>query len=133
MPVDIGQHCAEIERCNQRGGRMLSIVDLIEAGTFSRDLAAYSLAAIGDGASFMVGALPGGAGKTTAMGALLNFVPRDVSLVAADGEAAELASARLRHHHTREMRSQKLTPSSIPITPKRSQPPPETRSDCIMA
>ena len=24
MPVDIGQHCVEIERCNQRGGRMLS-------------------------------------------------------------------------------------------------------------
>lgn len=58
-------HCAEIERCNQRGGRMLSIVDLIEAGTMTRELAAYSLAAIGAGASFMVGALPGGAGKTT--------------------------------------------------------------------
>ncbi len=59
------QHCAEIERCNQRGGRMLSIAGLIEAGTVTRDLAAYSLAAIGTGASFMVGALPGGAGMTT--------------------------------------------------------------------
>lgn len=88
MPVDIGQHCAEIERCNQRGGRMLSIVDLIEAGTISRALAAYSLAAIGAGASFMVGALPGGAGKTTVMGALLNFVPRDTPLTAADSDAA---------------------------------------------
>lgn len=81
-------HCAEIERCNQRGGRMLSIIDLIEAGTFSRDLAAYALAAIGNGASFMVGALPGGAGKTTVMGALLNFVPNDVELVPADGMTA---------------------------------------------
>jgi hypothetical protein len=61
---------------------MLSIVDLIEAGTMSREVAAYSLAAIGAGASFMVGALPGGAGKTTVMGALLNFVPLGVPLVA---------------------------------------------------
>lgn len=63
---------------------MLSIVDLIEAGTMTRELAGYSLAAIGCGASFMVGALPGGAGKTTVMGALLNFVPPDVALVPAD-------------------------------------------------
>ena len=68
---EIKKHCAEIDRCNQRGGRMLSIVDLIDAGTVTRDLAAYSLAAISNGASFMVGAMPGGAGKTTVMGALL--------------------------------------------------------------
>lgn len=85
MPADIQAHCAEINRCNQRGGRMLSVVDLIEAGTMTRDMAAYSLAAIGSGASFMVGALPGGAGKTTVMGALLNFVPAEVPLVPADG------------------------------------------------
>ncbi len=79
------EHCREIERCNQRGGRMLSIVDLVEAGTVTRELAAYCLAAIGGGASFLIGALPGGAGKTTVMGALLNFVPADVQLVPADG------------------------------------------------
>jgi hypothetical protein len=79
------EHCREIEHCNQRGGRMLSIVDLIEAGTVTRELAAYCLAAIGGGASFLIGALPGGAGKTTVMGALLNFVPADVTLVPADG------------------------------------------------
>lgn len=81
-------HCAEIHRCNQRGGRMLSIVDLIEAGTVTAELAAYSLAAIRGGASFMVGAMPGGAGKTTVMGALLNFVPRETALAAADGAHA---------------------------------------------
>jgi len=81
---DIRNHCAEIDRCNQRGGRMLSVVDLIDAGTITRELAAYSLAAIGGGASFMVGALPGGAGKTTVMGTLLNFIPPDVRLVPAD-------------------------------------------------
>lgn len=88
MTADIQAHCAQINRCNQRGGRMLSVVDLIQAGTMTRDMAAYSLAAIGSGASFMVGALPGGAGKTTVMGALLNFVPADVQLVPADGTDA---------------------------------------------
>ena len=79
------RHCAQIERCNQRGARMLSVVDLIEAGTLTPELAAYALAAIWHGASFMIGALPGGAGKTTVMGALLNFVPPDVELAVADG------------------------------------------------
>jgi hypothetical protein len=78
------QHCREINRCNQRGGRMLSVVDLLEAGTLSPELASYLLAAVGRGASFMVGALPGGAGKTTVMGALLNFVPPNVELHPAD-------------------------------------------------
>jgi hypothetical protein len=82
------RHCREINRCNQRGGRMLSVMDLIEAGTMTAELAAYCLAAIGGGASFMVGAMPGGAGKTTVMGALLNFVPASVELVPADGQAA---------------------------------------------
>jgi len=72
---------------------MLSIVDLLEAGTFTTELAAYALAAISDGASFLVGAQPGGAGKTTVMGALLNFVPPGVELVAADG-AATIAEGR---------------------------------------
>ncbi|MBN1341474.1 MAG: hypothetical protein JXQ73_02280 [Phycisphaerae bacterium] len=65
---------------------MLSIVDLIDAETVTIELAAYLLAAIGQGASFMVGALPGGAGKTTVMGALLNFVPPDVELAPAESE-----------------------------------------------
>jgi hypothetical protein len=88
MNDDIRQHCAQIAHCNQRGGRMLSVVDLLKAGTVTPDLAAYALAAIGGGASFLVGALPGGAGKTTVMGALLNFVPPDVPLLPADGGAA---------------------------------------------
>jgi len=67
---------------------MLSVVDLIEAGTVSRELAGYTAAAIGRGASFLVGAVPGGAGKTTVMGALLNLVPADVELRAADGMRA---------------------------------------------
>ena len=85
VPTDVLRHCFEIDRCNQRGGRMLSIVDLIDAGTITREAAGYCLAAIGRGASFLVGAVPGGAGKTTVMGALLNFVPARVRLRPADG------------------------------------------------
>ena len=86
--LSVAAHCREIDRCNQRGGRMLSIVDLVDVGTFSVELAAYAVAASGKGASFMTGALPGGAGKTTVMGALLNAVPADRELIAADGLAA---------------------------------------------
>lgn len=93
---EIRGHCMEIDRCNQRGGRMLSIIDLIDAGTVSVELAAYALAAIRQGASFLVGAVPGGAGKTTVMGALLNFVPDDVQLRPADGLPAIEAAARSR-------------------------------------
>jgi hypothetical protein len=88
MDEEIRRHCAEIDRCNQRGGRMLSVVDLIDAETLTPELAAYSLAAIRGGASFLVGALPGGAGKTTVMGALLNFVPPRTQLLPADGMGA---------------------------------------------
>jgi hypothetical protein len=83
MGRDIEAHVREIDRCNQRGGRSLSVVDLLDAGTLDLELAAYLGGAILDGHSFMVGALPGGAGKTTVMGALLNFVPHGVALAAA--------------------------------------------------
>ncbi len=80
---EIASHCAEIDRCNQRGGRMLSVFDLIEAETLSLDLAAWLMERIGRGESFWVGARPGGAGKTTVMGALLNLIPAETRLVAA--------------------------------------------------
>lgn len=96
MNADVAQHCAEINRCNQRGRRMLSIVDLLDAGTMSSEVAAYLLAAISGGASFMTGALPGGAGKTTIMCALLNFVPQDVVLAPADGREAILRGVEIR-------------------------------------
>ncbi len=71
---------------------MLSVFDLLAAKTLDLDLAAYLMARISKGASFMVGAVPGGAGKTTVMCALLNFVPADVSLIAATPEAVHLAA-----------------------------------------
>ena len=64
-------------RSNQRGGRMLSVVDLMEAGTLSLSQTAWLLARILQGSSWLVGARPGGAGKTTVMSALLAMVPKD--------------------------------------------------------
>lgn len=63
-----------VNRSNQRGGRMLSVIDLLEAGTLDRTKAAWLLARILSGASFLVGARPGGAGKTAVMGALLTML-----------------------------------------------------------
>ncbi len=72
-----------VEGANQRGGRMLSLVDLLEAGTLSLAQAAWLLGRIEAGSSFLVGARPGGAGKTAVMGALLAMLPA--------GEAVRLA------------------------------------------
>jgi hypothetical protein len=74
----VARHCDEIERCNQRGDRMLTLPDLVQAGTMDLPMAGYLMAAVSSGASFMVGCVPGGGGKTTVMGALLNVGPADV-------------------------------------------------------
>jgi hypothetical protein len=92
MDDEVTKHCRELDRCNQRGGRMLSVFDLLDAETLDLDLAAYLMARISKGSSFMVGSVPGGAGKTTVMCALLNFVPVDVPLIAATPEIVYKAS-----------------------------------------
>lgn len=84
----ITRHCDEIDRCNQRGGRMLTLPDLLNAGTVDLPMAGYLLAAVSAGQSFLVGCVPGGGGKTTVMGALLNVTPADIRLRAADSMAA---------------------------------------------
>jgi len=65
----------EIERLNQRGGRALSIIDLIADGTLTAQMAALCWQAVLGGAGFLTGAVPGGAGKTTLMAGLLAFLP----------------------------------------------------------
>jgi hypothetical protein len=74
----------QIEQLNQRGGRTLSVVDLIQAGTLSVEMAAYAMRAMHEGASLLTGARPGGAGKTTLMAALLEFLPPGVPIVTVD-------------------------------------------------
>lgn len=71
---------------------MLSLVDLIEAHTADLPLAAYLAAAMRGGASLLVGARPGGAGKTAVMCALLNYLPDETTIVPI-GDPAVLARA----------------------------------------
>jgi len=83
---DIEEHCYQIELCNQRGGRMLSVLDLLEAGTLDIRLASYLLSVIRGGGSYIVGASPGGAGKTTVMCALLNFIRPGLKIIPTDSK-----------------------------------------------
>ena len=85
----------QIEQLNQRGGRTLSIVDLIQAGTISVEMAAYAMRAMEKGASLLTAARPGGAGKTTLMAAILNFLPPEVPIVTID--SARVIRAGLGH------------------------------------
>jgi len=74
-----------IDGLNQRGGRMLSLVDLLDAGTVGLDLAAELAQAAGRGGSFLTAAGPGGVGKTTLMGAVLAFLPPGTEIVTVEG------------------------------------------------
>lgn len=71
----------EIEALNQRGGRMLSFVDLIRAGTMSPEMVAHCWTAIAHGASFLTAARPGGAGKSTVLANLLALLPPDEQII----------------------------------------------------
>lgn len=66
---------SEIYRLNQRGGRFLTVVDLLEAGTLDEKLLKFFLKRLWRGDSFLWTAGPSGTGKTTLMGALLNLIP----------------------------------------------------------
>jgi hypothetical protein len=80
MSLALTEHIYALDACNQRGGRMLSLIDLLDAGTVDLPLAAYLAAAMRHGASLLVGARPGGAGKTAVMVALLNFLPNGMTI-----------------------------------------------------
>jgi hypothetical protein len=81
----IAAHVRALRDCNQRGGRLLSLVDLIDAGTVDLALAGYLAAAMRAGGSLLVGARPGGAGKTALMVALLNFLPNETAIQPIEG------------------------------------------------
>jgi hypothetical protein len=65
----------QINSLNQRGGRMLSIIDLIDKKTIPLSLAAYLAIYASEGCNFLTAAMPGGAGKTAVMGALMGLLP----------------------------------------------------------
>lgn len=69
-----------IKRLNQRGGRMLSIVDLLEDGTVDRKVIKFLVRRLWAGDSVLAAAGPSGTGKTTFMGALLNLIPPGIKI-----------------------------------------------------
>lgn len=79
--INLEEHnLSEIEGLSQRG-KTLSIVDLIKANTLSVDMAAYSMYAIANGASFLTAARPGNAGKTTLLACLLTLLPPGIKII----------------------------------------------------
>jgi len=77
----------QIEELNQRGGRTLNVVDLIEAGTLDAPLAAFLWEKAAQGSSFLTAAGPGGAGKSTVLANLLNFLPAGTKIITTASEA----------------------------------------------
>ena len=64
-----------LHQLGHRGERPLSLLDQMERGTLGLELAAWLVSQVTRGTSFIIGARPGQAGKTTTMRALLDFVP----------------------------------------------------------
>jgi hypothetical protein len=80
-----------IHQCMQRGDRPLSVIDLIEKDMLSLSHAAWLATRIVEGTSWLVGAMPGNAGKTTLMCALLSLLPdREQVVMAHPGEKWEI-------------------------------------------
>jgi energy-coupling factor transporter ATP-binding protein EcfA2 len=74
-----------INRLNQRGGRMLSLCDLMKAGTISLECASELALIVYYNGSFLTAAGPGGVGKTTLMASLLGFLPLETEIVTITG------------------------------------------------
>ncbi len=82
-----------VNRSNQRSARMLSVIDLIEAKTLTLQSAAWLLRRITEGSSWLVGAKPGAAGKTTVASALLAMLPADTKIHLLGGYTAGYAGS----------------------------------------
>ena len=78
---------ATIHQCMQRGERPLSVIDVIKKELITLNQAAWLISRIGAGSSWLIGAVPSHAGKTTLMSALLVFLE--------DGQQVTLARAGL--------------------------------------
>ena len=76
----------QINSLNQRGGRMLSIIDLISRKTIPVSLAAYLAMHILEGCNILTAAMPGGAGKTAIMGAFMGVLPAKYKISTIENE-----------------------------------------------
>jgi hypothetical protein len=87
---------AEIESLNQRGGRTLSLADLISDGTLSVEMGAYLLVKMASGACVLTAAQASGTGKSTLLANLLGFLPAGERIISTSdvGVIASGLSAR---------------------------------------
>ncbi len=93
---------SHIENLNQRGGRMLSIINLLEAGTLNFEIASLLLFLMSKNSSFLSCAGPGGAGKTALMGSLLIHLPENTGIfLYEEGCAVRVNSCVLAHEINR--------------------------------
>ncbi|MEW6751905.1 MAG: hypothetical protein AB1505_13155 [Candidatus Latescibacterota bacterium] len=89
-------HCAAAQAAllrslGWRGDRPLSLLDLVERDSLDLETSAWLVSRLSAGASFLVGAVPGSAGKTTTMRALLDFAPARIPFaLALPGQVAQL-------------------------------------------
>jgi len=83
----LNSNLKEISALNPWSERMLSLIDLIKLDTLPLDLAAYLMNEIRKGASVLVGARAGRAGKTTLMGALLGIIPSSDRIITIENAA----------------------------------------------
>ncbi|MEI7904246.1 MAG: hypothetical protein WCI43_02390 [Candidatus Firestonebacteria bacterium] len=74
---------------------MFTLIDLIREKSLPLELAAFLLCRVSKGDSFLTGAVPGGAGKTTLMCALINCIPNDMLIRHAESPAAMLLGENL--------------------------------------
>ncbi len=81
------ENLREIESLNQRGGRTLSIVDLISDGTLTAEMGGYLLASVASGVSVLTAAQPSGAGKSTLLADILGFLPPGEQIVSVTSPA----------------------------------------------
>jgi len=71
---------SEIKNLNQRGGRMLSIMDLLKSNSLNLEMASFLITKILKNSSFIIGGNPNGVGKTTVLGALLNLTRPSIKI-----------------------------------------------------
>jgi len=81
------RNLSQIEALNQRGGRTLSLVDLMEAGTISSSVVGFMLCSMAQGASVLMGAELSGAGKSTLLANALGLLPPGERLVTTSSDS----------------------------------------------
>ncbi len=86
----------EIESLNQRGGRTLTLVDLIADGTLTAEMGGYLLVKMATGASVLTAAGPSGTCKSTLLANILCLLPPSEEIISVSSAAVIEAGLRER-------------------------------------